>query len=292
MTPEHFMQRFIYPCAFSLLHACGPEALSASRDPATATQARLVQMLNDELPGVQYVVVNQRGPVFDAALGVRDAKTTEAMRHATLQMAYSMTKAITAIAVMQLVDDHRIGLDDSLAKYVAHPYGNAVTIRHLLAQTSGVPNPLPLDWFEVEGSSFARDEKLREALRKNAQLKHAPGTEYSYSSKVLKQLKTWLWSQAVLKTLSIGKAAAYAIANWERLTRFVADPRIPLDNNGTERGIRGPVVGRRNHFGSKSERGTEVAATSYTLIETAKLHGINPAKYLLEAARAADRGKS
>lgn len=92
-------------------------------------------------------------------------------------------------------------------------------------------------------------------------------------------------------TLSIGKAAAYVIANWERLTRFVGDVRIPLDNNATERGIRGPVVGRRNHFGSKSERGTQVAATFYTLIETAKLQGMNPAEYLLEAIRDADRGE-
>ncbi|MCB9583709.1 MAG: transposase [Polyangiaceae bacterium] len=69
------------------------------------------------------------------------------------------------------------------------------------------------------------------------------------------------------------------------------DARIPLDNNATERGIRGPVVGRRNHFGSKSERGTQVAATFYSLLETAKLHGVNPAEYLLEAVRAADRGE-
>jgi hypothetical protein len=103
-------------------------------------------------------------------------------------------------------------------------------------------------------------------------------------------MKTWLWSQAVLKTLSIGQAAAYTVGNWDRLTRFLGDARIPLDNNATERGIRGPVVGRKNHYGSKSRRGTEVAATFYTLIETAKLHGVNPAEYLLAAVRAADRG--
>jgi transposase len=58
---------------------------------------------------------------------------------------------------------------------------------------------------------------------------------------VLAELKTWLWGQAILKSLSIGKAAGYVIANWDRLTRFVDDPRIPLDNNATERGIRGPI---------------------------------------------------
>ena len=50
---------------------------------------------------------------------------------------------------------------------------------------------------------------------------------------MLDELKTWISEQATLKTLSIGKAAAYVVANWERLTRFVEDPRIPLDNNST-----------------------------------------------------------
>lgn len=110
------------------------------------------------------------------------------------------------------------------------------------------------------------------------------------SGPVLDELKDWLWNQAVLKTLSIGKAAGYTIANWDRLTRFVDNPLVPLDNNATERAIRGPVVGRKNHYGSKSRRGTAVAATLYTLLETAKLHRVDPAAYLLAAVRAADAG--
>src|SRR6266540_629062 len=98
---------------------------------------------------------------------------------------------------------------------------------------------------------------------------------------VLAAFKDWLWHQATLKTLSIGKAAAYTVANWERLTRFVDDARIPLDNNATERAIRGPVVGRKNHYGSRSLRGTQVAALFYTLCETAKLAGLDPNAYLL-----------
>jgi transposase len=142
---------------------------------------------------------------------------------------------------------------------------------------------LALKWI---GELYEIDEKAAGVLDKKAELRK---TE---SKAVLERLKTWLWSQAVLKTLSIGKAAAYAIANWERLTRFVDNVLVPLDNNGTERAIRGPVVGRKNHYGSKSRRGTEVAAVLYTLVETAKLHGVDPAKYLLEAIRAADRGET
>jgi transposase len=97
--------------------------------------------------------------------------------------------------------------------------------------------------------------------------------------------------QATLKSLSIGKAAAYVVANWDRLTRFLDDARIPLDNNATERGIRGPVVGRKNHFGSRSRRGTEVASIFYSLLETAKLRNVEPARYLREGALADARGE-
>ena len=46
----------------------------------------------------------------------------------------------------------------------------------------------------------------------------------------------------------------------------------------------GVVVGRKNHYGSRSKRGTEVAALFYTMMETAKLSGIDARTYLREAA--------
>jgi transposase len=85
----------------------------------------------------------------------------------------------------------------------------------------------------------------------------------------------------------VGKAISYMLGLWPGLTRFLEDPRIPLDNNATERGLRGMVVGRKNHYGSRSKRGTEVAALFYSLIESAKLAGAEPKAYLLRAARAA-----
>ena len=136
---------------------------------------------------------------------------------------------------------------------------------------------LAMKWI---GQLYAVDEQADGDLAKRTELRRAE------SADIIATMKTWLWSQATLKTLSIGKAAAYVVANWDRLTRFLGDARTPLDNNATERGIRGPVVGRKNHYGSKSRRGTEIAAVLYTLLETAKLAGVDPARYLREAALA------
>jgi transposase len=139
-----------------------------------------------------------------------------------------------------------------------------------------------LEWI---GALYEIDARAGDDLARRAELRK------SESAAVLAEMKEWIGEQASLKTLSIGKAAAYTIANWDRLTRFVDDLKIPLDNNGTERGLRGPVVGRRNHYGSKSRSGTQVASTFYSLLETAKLHDIDPRAYLRTAILAADRGR-
>ena len=89
----------------------------------------------------------------------------------------------------------------------------------------------------------------------------------------------------------LGKAIKYMLGLWPGLTHFLKEPLIPLDNNATERALRGLVLGRKNHYGSRSKRGTEVAALFYGLLETAKLVGVEPRRYLLEAAVAAITGK-
>jgi transposase len=107
------------------------------------------------------------------------------------------------------------------------------------------------------------------------------------SRAVLDQIWTWATAQAGLPRSDFGKAVRYMLERWTGLTRFVENPRIPLDNNAAERALRGPVVGRKNHYGSRSQRGTQVAALFYTLCETAKLVGVDPHAYLLRALHAA-----
>ena len=128
----------------------------------------------------------------------------------------------------------------------------------------------------------ATDEAARgEALRLRATLRA------EQSVPIVAEIRTWAHRQRALPESSLGKAIAYMLGLWPGLTRFLDDARIPLDNNATERGLRGMVVGRKNHYGSRSKRGTEVAALFYSLIESAKLCGVEPKMYLLHAVRTA-----
>ena len=67
---------------------------------------------------------------------------------------------------------------------------------------------------------------------------------------------------------------------WEGLTLFLDDPRIPLDNNEAERLLRTPVVGRKNYYGSRAQWSGELAAMCWTIWATTAQNGLNPQTFL------------
>src|SRR5258708_16947658 len=68
--------------------------------------------------------------------------------------------------------------------------------------------------------------------------------------------------------------------HWPGLTRFVDDARIPMDNNISERRLRGPALGRKNYYGSGAEWSGRLAATLFSILATLKLCRINPPLWL------------
>lgn len=78
----------------------------------------------------------------------------------------------------------------------------------------------------------------------------------------------------------IAKAVGYSLARWPALTRYVEDGAIELDNNAAERALRGVALGRSNYLFMGSDAGGERAAALYSLVETAKLNGLDPEGYL------------
>jgi transposase len=78
--------------------------------------------------------------------------------------------------------------------------------------------------------------------------------------------------------------------HWTGLTRFVDDARIPMDNNRSERHLRGPAVGRKNYYGSAAVWSGQLAAMLFSLLATLQQWKINPRTWLrwyLESCAAA-----
>jgi transposase len=132
---------------------------------------------------------------------------------------------------------------------------------------------------EAQAPSGPAGDELRRTLRAE---KSRPVTE---------RIKEWLLEQRFLPASAFGTAIKYMVGNWHGLTVFLNEPGVPLDNNRTERGYRGPALGRNNFYGSHSKQGTEVAAIFYSFIESAKLNGVDPKRYLKVALAAALKGE-
>lgn len=91
--------------------------------------------------------------------------------------------------------------------------------------------------------------------------------------------------RTILPQSSLGKAISYTQKLWSGLTVFLGNPDVPFHTNDIEREIRGPVIGRKNHYGSHSLKSAEVASTWYSVIATCKMNGLDPRAYIIDTLR-------
>jgi hypothetical protein len=102
------------------------------------------------------------------------------------------------------------------------------------------------------------------------------------------------WLRANLERVSgkspTAEAIRYTLSHWAGLTRFVDDGRIELDNNVVERAIRPQALTRKNALFAGSDGGAQHWACLASLIETAKLNGLNPLAYLTATLEALASG--
>ncbi|MFN7190160.1 MAG: transposase, partial [Rhodospirillales bacterium] len=92
------------------------------------------------------------------------------------------------------------------------------------------------------------------------------------------------WLRAQLDTVSgkspTAKAIRYALSHWAGLIRFIDDGRVELDTNTVERTIRPQALTRKNALFAGSDGGAQHWACLASLIETARLNGVDPLAYL------------
>ncbi|MDG1431577.1 MAG: transposase, partial [Paracoccaceae bacterium] len=102
-----------------------------------------------------------------------------------------------------------------------------------------------------------------------------------------------IWLQAQLTRISgksdLAKAIRYALTRMSKMRDYLGNGILELDNNTAERSMRCVALGRKYYLFVGSEGGGKAAAIAYTLIETAKLNGVDPQAWLTDVlARIAD----
>ena len=152
------MKRLLWlvPCLFVAVPSAAPSLLQQRPTPL----ATFLKSATDrgEVPGVVAAVFNKDGTLYNEASGVSSTLTRRTMTTDTIFNMASMTKPVTSVAIMMLVDDGKLKLDDDVAKYLpkykdpvvisrfneadasyeTRPARRPITIRHLLTHTSGI----------------------------------------------------------------------------------------------------------------------------------------------------------
>ena len=101
---------------------------------------------------------------------------------------------------------------------------------------------------------------------------------------LLQEMKAWLLEnyQQVTPKSPIGQAIAYALPRWEKLSAYLLDGRLRIDNNLVENAIRPLALGRKNYLFAGSHEGAGRAAMIYSFMGSCKMHQINPQAWLTD----------
>lgn len=124
--------------------------------------------------------------------------------------------------------------------------------------------------YAIEASITGRAADLRVAIRQEQAVP------------LLASLRSWLEEQSrrLSSKTDLAKAIRYALTRWDAFTRYGSDGRLGIDNNPAERSLRGIALTRKNFLFLGSDAGGARAAILYTVLESAKLNGLDPEAYL------------
>ena len=136
-------------------------------------------------PSVQYIHFDGSTVIQHQCLGFAKIRESEPVNASHVYHGFSVTKTFTALAVMQLAAKGSLQLDAPASSYLTEfPYGDDITIRHLLNHTAGIPSPIPISWIHLRGEhgEFSSKEFFQKVFAKHPKTKFLPGTKFEYSN--------------------------------------------------------------------------------------------------------------
>ena len=174
-------------CAVLLVLA-PPTGFAAGPPPEAQAMAYLTEIWRSiGTPGISVAVAHKGRLVFSQGVGFADLENMIPANGSTAYNIGSVSKALTAVAVMQLVEQGKVGLDDPIQKYVPTfpDKGSIITVRHIMTHTSGIRHYRSTDFPDsVDNENMKPIASLEEGIKvfKDDPLLFKPGAHYFYSS--------------------------------------------------------------------------------------------------------------
>lgn len=134
--------------------------------------------------GVAVLVRSHGSTIFQRGYGVRDLRTSARIDERTDFRLASFTKQFTAMATMLLIHDGKLKYDRKLTDIFPDfpAYGQAITVRHLLTHTAGLPDYEDLMGADWSATHQIQDREVLDLLKRRTTGKFAPGTSWDYSN--------------------------------------------------------------------------------------------------------------
>ncbi len=171
-------------------HSSATQAPSSTATPVVAAspeRAKIDALAKAEIDahravGLTIVVARGDQLVESAGFGFADVAKQVPATSETLYRIGSVTKQFTAVAILQLLEQHKLALTDDVRTYVPDfpAHDATITIEHLLTHTSGIPEYTEGDWMIAGQRPLTRAEVLARFTSKP--LEFAPGAKWSYSN--------------------------------------------------------------------------------------------------------------
>jgi transposase len=122
----------------------------------------------------------------------------------------------------------------------------------------------------------------REAREKGLTFEQRKELRAEQSFPVLQELEKWMKEQLpdVLPKSSIGQAITYTLGLWNRLTRYIENGQVEIDNNLIENSIRPVAIGRKNYLFAGSHEAAQQAAMMYSFLGTCKINNVESLGWL------------
>ncbi|WBQ02632.1 serine hydrolase domain-containing protein [Kribbella sp. CA-293567] len=180
--------------AGAALSSAAPATGSPAGRPNSAVQKSLNDLVKGpSFPGTIATVRDRSGRVRTYTAGVADRTTGESLDRDSRVRIGSNTKTFTAVVVLQLAGEGKIGLDSPVEKYLPGLVrgqgidGRKITVRQLLQHTSGIPDydDIVLDYLPMQHTYWEPRQMVDVALRKKASFAPGNGWEYSNTNYVL-----------------------------------------------------------------------------------------------------------
>ena len=146
----------------------------------------LIKLVEDnKTPSVQYVIFNKDSTIHRFQFGYSNIKNKQKTFEKTTYNAYSVTKTFTALAILQLTQQKKIDIEKPAKLFLPEfPYSSEITIKQLMTHSSGIPNPMPLNWIHLleEHKTFDRNKFFKQIFKKHNKTKSKPNEKYAYSN--------------------------------------------------------------------------------------------------------------